>query len=72
MRGTEYSHQQQGNLGKANKNSMLFRCVLSFSFCSFQPVGGEGGGGRQIGGVGAKEGNRHHKTLSAYLTAGEN
>lgn len=36
--------------------------------------GGGGGGGRQIGGVGAKEGNRHpdHKTLSAYLTAGEN
>lgn len=42
--GTANSHlhrgEQQGNLGKANKNSMQLRCVLAYSFCLFQTVGG--------------------------------
>lgn len=62
--------EQQGILGKANKNSMRLRCVRGFFFYMFQTVGG----GRQIR-EGWKAGNdaeRKNTTLSGYLTAGGN
>ena len=69
--GTANSHyhqgEQQGNLGKANKNSMRLRCVLAYSFCSFQTVGG---GDRRRRKTNSREGrDPEHKntTLSSYI-----
>lgn len=86
MRGTANTHynqcEQEGNLGKANKNSMRLRCVLALLFLLVpncgrrRKIGGGGGGGRHIGGLGVEEGRRgilsaRTQLYLTYRTAGE-
>lgn len=72
--GTANSHyhqgEQQGNLGKANKNSMRLRCVLTYSFRPFQTVGG-GDRRRKTNGREGRDPEHKNTTLSSYLAAVE-